>query len=296
MKLNNVSLPHPVIGLRGADNPNSDENDVRGIFKVEHCAISAGENLDVVVVYSLIGSPQLEVLLREGKVAIACECACAKTAFRNVYCDGSSNLKFAVDTDVLRDQVIFSHYLVAAKTFIYKDEDCWHPDYAGCIFEMKPGVVLGYAGETKYMIERESSGDNSGSSLFSVICDEERKTGPFKVDANGDALNIFLPKKVHLPFLNLYENREDYAVHFHASLVIPALMHALSLMAGDAKDVYQEKRWYQAIETVLANDNRFRDIELSSTNILEVAQILVGCPFGELTEAMVAAVNEQNEE
>jgi hypothetical protein len=295
MKLNNVSLPHPVIGLRGINNTNSDENDVEGLFKVERCSISTGgDKLDVNVVYSLIGSPQLAQLITEGKVEFACECACAKTAFRNVY-RGGSDLRFSVDVDALRDQVLFHHYLVAVRPFVYSDEACWHPDYAGCSFDLKPGVVLGYAGETKHMVERESAGDTSGSSLFAVECGDE-KSGPFQVDVNADALTIFLPKKVYVPFSNLYENRPDYAVHFHASLVVPALMHALSIMASDSKDTYQDKRWFQAIETVMANDKNLRDIELSNSNMLKVAQSLVGCPFGELTETMMSSVSDQNED
>jgi hypothetical protein len=132
------------------------------------------------------------------------------------------------------------------------------------------------------MIERTQASSKKGASLISVEMGE-KDSGPFEIDFNDEMLTIFLPKKTYAVFHDLYANNEKYAVNFHASLVIPTLINALTLMAGEDGKQYEDKRWYQSLSTKISKDLRFRDVELTQTSALEIAQIMIDCPFSKLT-------------
>ena len=291
MKLDNISLPHPVLGLSG-DN-SSEEADVMGLFDVVQ-NLASGSNIEINVGYQLLHSPQLERVISEGKAQFACEVSCRKTVFRQVFLSSSSDHNFTLSADDLRDQIVFEYFILAAEEFQYKDEGGWHPDYEGQTFEIKRGMVLAYGGSLKHMLERTQVASKKGASLISVECGE-KDSGPFEIEVNDETLTVFLPKKIYLAFDNLYNNNERYAINFHASLVIPTLVHALTLMSTEGGKEYQDKQWYQALDTKISKDPKFRAIELTQISALEIAQLMIDCPFSKLTEELANVEPEEME-
>ena len=245
MKLDNISFPHPVLGLTGENS--SEEADVMGLFEVGQI-LSSGSKIAINVDYQLLNSPQLQRLIADGKAQFACEVSCRKTVFRQVFLSSSSEHPFTLSADDLRDQIVFEYFILAIEEFQYKDEGGWHPDYSGQTFEIKRGMVLAYGGSLKHMLERTQVASKKGASLISVECGE-KDSGPFEIDVNEETLTVFLPKKIYLAFDTLYNNNTRYAINFHASLVIPTLVHALTLMATEAGKEFQDKQWYQALDT-----------------------------------------------
>lgn len=293
MKLDNISLPHPVLGLT-ANNNDSEEADVMGLFEVTE-TLTIGQVVEAKIDYELC-NPQLNELIADGKASFACEVSCRKTAFREVFLSSSKNHKFTMPVDDLRDQIAFRYFILAISQFLYKDERGWHSDYQGQVFEIKRGMVLGYGGEAKHMLERKQAASKRGASLISVLCGE-KETGPFEVDPNGEALSIFLPKKIYAAFDGLYANNPSYAVNFHASLIIPALVHVLTLMHTEGgKEEYGDKQWFQALDTQLSMDPKFRYFELTPAKSLEIAQIMIDCPFSKLTESLAKVEPEECED
>ena len=294
MKLDNISLPHPVLGLSGDSLNSSEEADVMGLFDVSQ-TLTAGSKIEVKIEYELLNSPQLARIISEGKAQFACEVSCRKTVFRQVFLSPSCNQLFSLSADDLRDQLVFDYFILATADFAYKDEGGWHPDYVGRTFEIKRGMVLGYGGSLKHMLERTQVASKRGASLISVECGE-KDSGPFEIDVNDETLTIFLPKKIYVAFDNLYNNNERYAINFHASLVIPTLIHALTLMATDEGKEYQDKQWYQALETKISKDPKLRELELTQSTALEIAQVMIDCPFSHLTEDLANVEPEEIEE
>ena len=280
MNISNVSFPHPVLGIGGDD---SSENDVMGEFSAPF-EISSGETISITIQYQLIHSRQLENLIESRSAVFACEVMCKNTAFRSVFTSSTREQHCQISASLLSSQIILNFYILADRGFIYSDEGGWHPDYLNQSFEITRGSVLAYGGSAKYQIQREPSGSSYGGSLIRVLASDDND-GPFKVFLESETITIFLPKKTYISFERLYRNRPDYAATFHASLVIPALIEALSAMESDSKD-YQDKTWYEAIDTKLSNDSSLSKLEIHRNGALELAQQLMGYPFSQLTSLL----------
>ena len=143
------------------------------------------------------------------------------------------------------------------------------------------------------MLERTQLASKKGASLISVECGK-KDSGPFEIEVNDEMLTIFLPKKIYVAFDNLYNNY-CYAITFHASLVIPTLIHALTLMATDEGKEYEDKRWYQALDTKISKDPKLREIKLTQSSALEIAQVMIDYPFSKLTEELNNVGTEEME-
>jgi hypothetical protein len=280
MNISNVSFPHPVLGLGG---DYSSEPDVMGEFDAPF-EIESGDVVSIKIDYQLIHSTQLEHLIKNRSALFACEVMCKNTAFRSVFTSSVSDHRFEINSSLLSSQIILSFYIIADRDFTYSDEGGWHGDYANQSFEITRGSVLAYGGSAKYQIQREPSGSSFGGSLICVLPGEDHE-GPFKVSLESETITIFLPKKTYVAFERLYVNRPDYAATFHASLVVPALMEALSVVGGDCAD-YRDKTWFQAIDTKLSNDSSLNKFEIHRDVALELAQQLMGCPFSQLTSVL----------
>jgi hypothetical protein len=291
MNITNVSFPYPVLGLRGEES--SDEADVMGHFEAP-CEVAIASEVSVNIHYKLLHSPQLAQLIEDRSAAFACEVTCRKTAFRCVYTSPSPHQSFAVETDFLRDQIVLEFYIVAIADFVYSDQGGWHSDYAGRVFQITKGAVLAYGGEAKVLVQREPSGHSLGGSLIAVEPGTE-KTGPFEVDLESDNVTIYLPTKTYLLFDNLYSNRPEYAATFHSSLVVPALAQALAVMSDSPQD-YEDKKWFQAIETKLSQDPELRKFEVNQQNALGIAQRLIEYPFSEVTSTLAEQESSEVEE
>ena len=291
MNISNITFPYPVLGLRGEET--SEEADVAGEFEAPF-TVEIGSKFIVKIDYALLNSPQLARLVKRGAAVFACEVTCRKTAFRSAYISKDAKQSFEIDTDMLRDQVVLTFFIVAVSDFIYADEGGWHEDYTKRSFDISRGAVLAYGGQAKVLVQREPEDGSRGSSLIAVE-PGTAKTGPFEVDLETDTLTIYLPTKTYVLFDNLYASRPDYASTFHASLVIPALVEALTAMSELSQD-YQDKKWYHAIDTKLSNDATFSKTEINQQNVLTIAQRLLGFPFSEVTDALASETATEVEE
>ena len=289
MNISNISFPYPVLGLRGDED--SDDADVMGDFSAP-CMLKIDSNFNLKIDFKL-NSKQLEKLVANQTAVFACEVMCSKTAYRNVWTSFQNKLEIQIDTNLLRDQVVLDFYILANKGFEYIEEGGWHPDYNGRAFTIPRGAVLAYGGQRKELVEREPADSTTGGSLIAVEPSKKEK-GPFEVDLNSDRMTIYVPIETYSLFEKLYKHNPSYAPIFHSSLVVPALVEAITAMC-ESQD-YQEKKWYQAIDTKFSNDADLQKIEMNQRNALPLAQSLVRYPFSEVTSALANDTNSESEE
>jgi hypothetical protein len=275
--------------LRGDED--SDDADVMGDFSAS-CVLKIDSNFDLKVDFNL-NSKQLEKLVSKQIAVFACEVMCSKTAYRNVWTSFQNKLEIQIDTSLLRDQVVLDFYIVANQKFEYIENGGWHPDYDGRAFSIPKGAVLAYGGQRKEQVERESSDSSTGGSLIAVEPSNKEK-GPFEVDLNSDRMTIYVPTETYNLFEKLYKHNPSYAPIFHSSLVVPALVEAITAMCESQE--YQEKKWYQAIDTKYSNDSSLQKIEMNQRNALPLAQTLVKFPFSEVTFALAKDTNSESED
>jgi len=290
MNISNVSFPFPVLFPRNPDDNSYD--DVSGDFKAI-CELSIEDIFDLKINF-VLNSRQLQTLVSNQNAIFACEVMCSKTAHRNVWTSSQNILEIQIDTNLLRDQVVLEFYVVANKNFQYSDEGGWHEDYRKKTFSIPKGAVLAYGGQRKELVEREPSDSTAGGSLITVE-PSKKETGPFEVDLNSDRITIYVPTETYALFEKLYQHNASYAPIFHSSLVVPALVEAITAMNESRQD-YQEKKWYQAIDTKFSNDTDLQKIEMNQSNALSLAQALVKFPFKDVTRNLEKAASSESEE
>jgi hypothetical protein len=275
MKINNVSFPHPVLGI----NSIGFDPDVAGEFQVSYRETITNK-FTVDLKYELLNSSQIIDLVNRGDAVFACEVNCRKTAYRNIFTP-QVNHPIEIDVGFLRDEVELDFYILAAKDFDYIDEGKWHTDYQGKSFRVQKGMLLAYGGKKKTLIIWDPVSNKRNSLLTVEPGDED--IGPFEVDIYSETIDIYLPKKTFLIFSAIYDSHPEYQNSFHASLAVPAIAKAFMAMEGKDISQIEEKKWFQSIKIRLEEDSALS----SEEDPFKRAQILLKNPFSLLSEGLV---------
>jgi len=299
MKLNNISFPHPVLGLKADEEEvpgrrHEGAKDMIGVYNAS-CTDSVAHNAIFKIKHEVLGCPNLLNILSEGLAAYATELTCSKTAYRKLFVSTNKEQTIEVGTDSFRDRVELNFFIIAVKDFSYKDpDDSWHPDYRGMEFDIEKGMILGYGGYIMRMIKR--GGGGRGVKSIITIDSKQDKDGPFDVSLDSESITILLPNTTFEKFTDLYVNQPGYNETFHAALAVPALVEALEAMADTTNVQYKDKMWYQAIETKLDSDYKLTVDDLDGDNLLELAQRIINNPFSILTNSLIEIANNQEDQ
>lgn len=281
MKLSNVSFPHPVLGINQGLEP-----DINGEFIVFY-EDSVSDLYKVQIEFNLY-QKQINELIKLGNAAYACEVNCRKTAYRELYTTTDTSQSIVIPTDLLRDEVSWDFFVIATKDFNYTEKGEWHPDYKNKTFSVEKGMPLAYGGQKRRMIEWDPLSDRKNSLI--TVEPGTNDTGPFTVDLQSETINIFLPKKTFMLFEGIYASRPEYQDAFHASLVVPAIAKAITVMESSEGSDLEEKKWFQTIDIKLENDPRLA----AEDDPFKKAQMILENPFSSLSERL--AIVPQNEE
>lgn len=268
MKIDRLSLPHPVLGLG---------DDVEGKYEPIP-SIRLGKEKTAISIEHVLENPTLQEMVVKGDIAFCAELNCPQTLYRNVFISRKPNQSIEIETGFLRDKVTIKFYIIAQKDISkYKPKGA-NQDYGEYTFRVLKGDVLAYGSMTSF-IAAKSWEKLAAISSFLVITEGDSQEGPFKIDLNEDRITVQLSKK-------------DYAVYksaskpplfgpiFHASVVIPALIFALQqMMTDEAKEQHEGKRWFDVLEFRKNNDEKIEKLWNDQTNVPEIAQLLLDQPF-----------------
>lgn len=268
MKTNNISFPHPVLGI---------SDDILGSVKVnsairyyrDKTQISVSWNLDCQSIQNLISN----------KKAIYCvEIICADTLFRNSYISFEPVQELLIDTDDLRNVVKLSFCIIAVENIINYSIEEFNTDYSGYLFEIQKGDVLAIGGKSSFPAEKSWEALKSVSSFMVIVKDSE-KNGPVKYEYTDHKIKIWLPEEDYSNY-NLRYKTDYLSAVFHSSIVLPALIGALDIVLNRYEG-YEDRKWAEVLKTKLESSGfkeKFGNKSMETDNIPEIAQAILDNP------------------
>jgi hypothetical protein len=265
MRIDKLSLPHPVLGLG---------DDVNGFYRASPAVKLGRQNISVIINHG-VSNKTIESLLNEKAAAFCTEINCPQTFYRKAFLTTESSQIIEIPSDELRNKTEINFYIVAAKDISGYSVDGANEDYRGFTFEIEKGDVLGYGGRTFFIAAKRWEDIKALSSLM-VIKKSEREKGPFEVDLNSDKIVVYLSEQDFNIFRRA--SRHGFDSIFHSSIVVPVLMHALNQMMGDDEgNLFENHKWYQILE--FRKNDEGLDRKWSREYITEIAQTLLANPL-----------------
>lgn len=284
MKFNDVSFPHPVLGVGDAVNSKFGFNPVPDITST-------------VDAYSIVvncehDNADLSALVNSGQAEFLCEATCSNTLYREIFTGNSGEIKFEIPKKQVKGKVFFTCVLVAKSPIANYQNSKSHPDYNGYSFEIDNGDVLAFFGEFNFNADINYEKLKAVSSFMEVVENKDLNAIYTNVDLNKSKIEVQLPSEDYKLFASDSISKEPkFAPVFHSSIVLNALLMALYNF-----DLHKDLLWAKVIDYRLKNEKTFANISIEEKeNIPEIAQRLLGNPFRRLISELNVIVESPNQ-
>jgi hypothetical protein len=282
MKFNDISFPHPVLGLGDAifgtaDLGNPEINSLQDAYEIKiNCK---HDNAD------------LKSLLFEDKVEFLFEVTCTNTLFRKLFVSNKGKIEFQIPKKKVKGKVEFICLLVAKENIYNYSNTEAHPDYNGYIFDLDKGDVLAYFGKFSFNADIKYEKLKAVSSFMEIVENEDLKFT--NVDLKKNKIEIQLPTDSYNIYRSDFISPEiKFVPVFHSSIVLNALLIALYNL-----DEHKDYLWAKVIDYRLKEEKQFKLLDIAEKeNIPEIAQRLLGNPFKRLLEGLNVIIESENEE
>lgn len=275
MKINDLSLPHPILG---------NGSDIKGKHSVAIDLRMEREYIYIDAIHKLINK-SLQRLVKARKAAFCTHVHCKKTFFREIYNGHELKQNVVIPQDKVRDRVEVEFYVIAQKNINSYKLDGFHSDYKGIVFRIEKGDVLSYGGGFSFIADKEWIA-TKGISNFMAIQPSKQVKGGMEINLDDDKIIILLPEEDYQRY-QMHHKTPTFEAIFHSSIVLPALIYTLSQMfadenAGNLKDFM----WYQCLEERLKNDAILKQIPKDAANTPAIAQAILDNPLNRTLMAM----------
>jgi len=284
MKFNDVSFPHPVLGVGDA---------VKGKFGLNPVPdITSTIDAYTVTVNCEHDNNELSALVNSGQAEFFCEATCSNTLYREIITCNSSEIKLVIPKKQVKGKIFFTCILVAKSPIANYQNSKFHPDYNGYSFDIDAGDVLAFFGEFNFNADINYEKLKAVSSFMEVVENKDLNVKLTNVDLNRSKIEVQLPSDDYKTFANDSISKEPkFAPVFHSSIVLNALLIALYNFES-----HKEFLWAKVIDYRLKNEKQFENISIEETeNIPDIAQLLLGNPFHRLIAELQVIVDAPNQ-
>jgi hypothetical protein len=284
MKFNDVSFPHPVLGVGDAINSTI-------AFNPEPEILSEG-NSYTITVNCEHDNPDLKNLLKLDCVEYYCEATCSNTLYRNCFKSNNNQIKFEISKKLVKGRVSFTCLLVAKSSISNYSNSLSHPDYDSYSFEIEPGDILAFFGKFEFDADIKYEKLKAVSTFMEVVENKDLNAVYTNYDFTKSKIEVQLPSQDYVLFANESISKETkFAPIFHSSIVQNALISALYNF-----EAHKECLWAKVIDYRLRNEKQFESLSINENeDIPEIAQRLLGNPFRRLISELQVIVELPNE-
>jgi len=265
MKIENLSFPHPVLGS---------SDDISGNYNTQISVHLDRNEIGLSIIHEL-NQATTEKLIERKEAAFLTEVHCAQTLFRVSYMSHDEQQTIVLPASDLRDKVDLNFYIVALKDLKDYKVDGANADYAGFSFEISKGDILAYGGYSMFWAGKRWEAQKSVSNLMEVQ-PYEHVSGPMKFLITGDKIIIKLSRSDYGQYQKVVRF-EQFAPIFHSTIVLPALMFAISQMIQNS-ELYENYAWYQILNFRRQSEEKINKISWEMENVPEIAQAILDNP------------------
>lgn len=267
MKINNVSLPYPVLGNSDDILPLLPDDSV----KVER---SFDNNTYTFNVTLRQDNPLISLLIEQGYAAYTCEVTCPRTMLRRCYKSETPDIEIKLGRREVFGRIDFNCFVTVYKPIPGYRNELQNEDYGDAMFDMEPGDILVAFPTAYFPVDITYDMLYSAGSLMVVLDGGEAKNTWH--DANDDKIKVYLPHAMFEQYGKLYKNRMFNSL-FHASIVFQVLFKILSEYK---ESTYGQYLWAEAIKTRIDSDESLAEFDINDTaRAYELTHGLLGDPY-----------------
>ena len=241
MRFNDISFPHPVLGIGDAINSN-----------IELVATEIKSSADVYEISIKLKQDNVDLvnLLAIGKAEYLCEVTCTNTLFRKSITSDSNEIEFLVSKKAVKGRVEFLCLLVAKENIKEYSNSESHSDYNGYSFDLGVGDILAYFGEFSFNADIIYEKLKAVSSFMEIV--ENSDLTYTNIDLKKSKIQVELSSEAYKLFQSDSISREPkFSPVFHSSIVLNALLTALYNF-----EEHRDYLWAQVIDYRLKNDRQ----------------------------------------
>lgn len=273
MKLNDVSFPHPVLGISDDVYPLLGEDAI----SIDDPVLDGHEY--VFTVHPRQYNDRITELVANGQAEYVCEIDCPRTYLRKCFQCQENDIEVRFGQKDVFGRVDFNTYIIAKKRFTYTN-DAFNEDYKGYLFQLEPGDVIVAFPPAHYNVSLKYDKLYAVGSFMEMV-DGGINTTETWFNLDGDKIDIMLPHDMYEQY-GMINNETDFMEIIHSSIVFNALVYAMYFIE---QEEYKDKLWAEAIKTRLQTDDDLIAMNLdveSTKDAYKIAQAMLKNPYGRL--------------
>ena len=167
MNFNNISFPHPVLGVA-----NEVSSEIKRIEKDDISINPKSHSYEIRVKLSF-DDEVLRQLIQDDKAEFICEATCSNTLYRKIIRSEKPKIEFEILRKQVKGRIDFLCLLVAKENIESYSNTNFHSDYNGFSFEVEQGEVLAYFGDFYFNADIKYEKLKAVSSFMEIVPNEE---------------------------------------------------------------------------------------------------------------------------
>lgn len=281
MKLSSRSFPHPVVG--NADDVPDAEFQATFDFGSDRTSFT-------IKVQIQCSSRTLLKMIAKGTACYTLHVECGNTLLRRSYDFTDLDYSVTIPATDLNDTVEVNAFVRAKKAVPAYAVEGAHEDYGDATFAIGSGDILAVGDSRAFEADNSNDPLRRVGALMEVRRSSKTGDHVMETDERDDKFAILLCEADFVAYDRL-KNVSHLKDHLTNSLVLPALMEAITLLKGeeDADDI-QGKKWARILR------GRLDALELgASATALEKAQMLLDMPIRRAFRSAVEHLDKTGE-
>ena len=273
MKINDISLPYPVLGI---------SDDVLPLLKKD-CVTIERPTMSATALQFRIHLKQknkeISKYIRMGKAEYVCEINCARTFYRECYKQPSPDFEIEIPRKFVSGRIEFDTYVTVKSPIEQYHNSQFNSDYEGVYFDMEPGDVLAAFPPASYNLDIKYDKLYAAGS-FMQIANSYDDNRPTWFDLSRDKIIIMLPPKMYKDYDERIRAHRDFIEIIHSSVVFNALVYALYHIN---KSEYDGKLWSESLKYRVKTEPNLKEFDITDeSRYFELAQALLEDPYQRL--------------
>lgn len=266
MKLDIVSLPHPILRKDGGE--------IVGRFET-HIGLAIDKEETVLTVSQILHNEAIQELISDGKASFFVDISCSSTMYRKGFelsGDGAGRIK--IDSRDLRDTVVATCLIIATQD-ISRYKNIYTTDFFNHhTYNIRKGEILGYSGSDSFEVDKNWETPGSKGAFFMLWHHSGKDV---KYELGNDPILIKLPEA---DFRNMQRIKkvDDLKGVFISMYVFPAMLWVVSEFLSERSSSYNVRKWHKRLADIMKEDQMKR-IGVSVENIPELVQKVFDFPL-----------------
>jgi len=275
MKINNLSLPHPVLGVN---------DDVQQYSFKMVLFVDLQQDFITIRTQAHLDNPTLIKLINNGIAAYCVEVECPQTFFRETYLLVKPENDIRIESCRLRNKVNLAFYIVAIKKISDYQIVGANEDYGKHTFDIEKGDVLAFGGSPFFYAHKDWQSLKAVKSFMDIEKSNE-ENGPMHITLSNEKIIVSLSPKDYERFF-FYQETDALAPVFHSSIVLPTLIYAIHEMVASQTE-HEGTDWYSCLDFMRRQDEKLKKFNWGDfSQIPIIAQTILDNPINRMLTSM----------